>query len=289
MARSLDFGESADNVGQLSKGSNTPCNSIVLVRHYAGKQISTHVLPTAATAFGRSSEREVCLRVEPTDLPANREKTFHISINHCLLRYIGDRVEIIDTHSTNGTSLKSVGRLQPGLAVPVSDGDVIAVADALSLQVEFGKRSNPLPPDESMVSQLDAKKDDAEWLNDHLVGREKPGILDYVRLRRLDNLPEEEYVLLFGVGNVGHSGAALILLDPDAATLPHVRALDLGDTAPDCPAGLFWAARALHIQCNLADQVRINGTAISAGEDRVLSGGETIEVLGQTIQVVAKP
>jgi hypothetical protein len=227
--------------------------------------------------------------VEPTDGPANREKTFHISINHCMLRYVGDGVQIIDAHSTNGTSLKSVGRLQPGLAVPVSDGDVIALADALTLQVEFCRRSKPLPPDDSMAAQLDAKKDDAAWLNDHLIGRDKPGILDYVRLRRLDNVPEEEYVLLFGVGNLGHSGAALIRLDPDAATQPHVRTLDLGDGVPDDPAGLYWAGNALHVQCNVADQVRINGTAISAGEDRVLSGGETIEVLGQTIQVGAKP
>ncbi|MGA2032970.1 MAG: FHA domain-containing protein [Thermoguttaceae bacterium] len=289
MARSLDFGESTENVGQQAKGPSAPCNGIWLVRHCAGKQITTHVLPTAVAAFGRSSDREVCLRVEPTDLPANREKTFHISINHGLLRYIGDRVEIIDTHSTNGTSLKSVGRLQPGLAVPLSDGDVISVADALTLQVEFGRRSKPLPPDDGMAAQLDAKKDDAEWLNDHLIGREKPGILDYVRLRRLDNFSEEEYVLLFGGGNIGHSGAPLIPLDADAVALPHVRTLDLGDAAPDYPAALYWAGKAIHLLCNVADQVRINGTAISAGEDRVLSGGETIEVLGQSIQVVAMP
>lgn len=288
MARSLDFGESTDNAGQIAKGSSTPRNGVILVRHYAGRQISTHLLPKAVVSVGRSSERDVCLRVEPTDLPANREKTFHISVNHCLLRYIGDRVEIIDNHSTNGTSLKSVGRLQPGLAVPVSDGDVIVVADALSLQVEFGKRTNPLPLGESVVAQLDAKKDDAEWLNDNLIGREKPGVLDYVRLRRLDNLAEEEYVLLFGVGNVGHSGAPLIPLDADAATLPHVRTLDLGDTPPDCPAGLYWTGNTLHLQCNVADQVRLNGTAMSAGEDTVLCGGETIEVLGQSIHVNVK-
>jgi hypothetical protein len=139
-----------------------------------------------------------------------------------------------------------------------------------------------------MAAQLDAKKDDVEWLNDHLIGREKPGILDYVRLRRLDNLPEEEYVLLFGVGNIGRSGTPLIPLDADAAALPHVRTLDLGDTPPDYPAGVYWAGKALHIHCNLADQVRINGTAVSAGEDKVLSGGETIEVLGQSIKVAAQ-
>ena len=289
MARSLDFGESAESVGQLAKGPSALGDCITMLRHYAGKQISTHVLPTAVAAFGRSSEREVCLRVEPTDLPANREKTFHISINHCLLRYIGDRVEIIDTHSTNGTSLKSVGRLQPGLAVPVSDGEVIALADALTLQVEFCRRSKPLPPDDSMVAQLDVKKDDAQWLNDHLIGREKPGILDYVRLAASTIFPRRSTSCFSGSAISGTLAHALIRLDPDAATQPHVRTLDLGDGVPDDPAGLYWAGNALHVQCNVADQVRINGTAISAGEDRVLSGGETIEVLGQTIQVVAKP
>lgn len=289
VTRSLDFGESVDQSGQAGKALNTPCPRVVFARYYEGKQISTHLLATTVATFGRSSERDVCLRVEPADTPANREKTFHISINHCILRYVGDGVEIIDTHSTNGTSLKSVGRLQPGLAVPVSDGDVITLADALALQVEFGRRRNPLRIDDDMASQIRQNKEDAIWLSDHLVGREKPGVLDYVRLRRIDNLAEEEYVLLFGVGSIDHSGTALVPLEPDVATKPGVRALDLGDTTPDYPAALYWAGKALHLQCNAADQVRINETVISAGEDRVLSGGETIEVLGQTVQVVARP
>ena len=288
MTRSLDFGDSVGNSAQAAKPVSASCARVVLVRHYGGRQISTHLLASSVATFGRSSDRDVCLRIEPTDIPINREKTFHISINHCMLRYVGEGVEIIDTHSTNGTSLKSVGRLQPSLAVPVVDGDVITVADTLALQVELGRRSNPLRATDDLISQIGQNKNDVKWLNEHLVGHREPGVLDYVRLRRIDNHAEEEYVLLFGVGSIDHSGSALIRLEPDAAMKSGVRAIDLGDTAPEYPAGFHWVSGVLHVQCNVSKQLHINDIEISEGDDRALHGGETIEVCGQCIHVTVR-
>jgi hypothetical protein len=197
-------------------------------------------------------------------------------------------MEIIDNHSTNGTRLKSIGQLQPGLAVPLQDRDIVTVADVLNLQVEFGRRYRPVTIEDDEVSQIRLKQDDITWLSQHLIGSDRPGILDYLRLRRIDNVPEEEYVLLFGLGSVGHSGTALIPLGPDATTKPGVRALDLGDTTPDYPAAFHWADGALRLKCYVADQVHVDGTAVGAGEDMALADGETIEVLGQQIQVITK-
>jgi pSer/pThr/pTyr-binding forkhead associated (FHA) protein len=225
----------------------------------------------------------------PTSVPENAEKTRQISSLHFLLRYIGDRLQVIDKGSTNGTSLSSQGAIQPNTAADLKDGDRITVAEVLNLAVDFVERAPSAALDEGIRAEIAAHLEDADWLAQRLVGPSKPGFLDFARLRRIDNLPEEEYVLLFGVGIVGSSSRALISVEAEAATRPAVRALDLGDTTPDYPAAFHWRDGALHLRSNVANQVRVNGTAMSAGEERALSGGEIIEVFGKRVEVTVKP
>jgi hypothetical protein len=195
-------------------------------------------------------------------------------------------VEIIDTHSTNGTKVGSVGRLRPGIAAAVADGDIITVGDALTLQVEFGWRSNPLRIDGETAWEIEQHKDDSEWLNDRLVGRGMPGILNYIRLRRLDNLVEEEYVLLFGMGIVGHFGSPLIPLEGRIAEISDVVPIDPGSPS-DCSAELYWEGRRFHLRSHVSGQVRVGGTPVPVEQSQQLYGGEIVEVFGQVIQVGA--
>lgn len=285
MTRTLDLG----NSDEPEAGSRLPsCSAATLQWNHRGQMISTRLLGTPIAMFGRASDRDGCLRVCPTSIPENAEKTRQISGLHFLLRYTGDRLQVIDKGSTNGTLLSSRGPLQPNTAVDLQDGDRITVAEVLILAVEFVERAPSPTLDEGVRGEIAAHLEDADWLTQRLVGPSKPGFLDFARLRRVDNLPEEEYVLLFGTGTVGSSGRALITVDADTATRPAVRTLDLGDTTPDYPAAFHWADGVLHLQCCVADQVRINGTAVQAGEDRALTGDATIEVLGQNIQVNVK-
>jgi hypothetical protein len=170
----------------------------------------------------------------------------------------------------------------------LKDGDQLKVAEVLTLAIEFAERAQPATFDQNGRAEVAAHLDDSEWLAQRLVGPSKPGFLDFARLKRIDNLPEEEYVLLFGVGVVGSSSRALITVEAEAAARPAVRTLDLGDTTPDYPAAFYWAGGVLHLQCYVADHVRVNGAVLQAGEDRALNGGEAIEVFGQSIQVILK-
>ena len=70
--------------------------------------------------------------------------------------------------------------------------------------------------DEGVRGEIAAHLEDTDWLAQRLVGLSKPGFLDFARLRRIDNLPDEEYVLLFGVGVVGWSSRALITVEAEA-------------------------------------------------------------------------
>jgi hypothetical protein len=292
MARALDLGEPEQPTIQPTLQTGLParsCRAVTLVWNRQEKKVTTHVLGKAVASCGRASDRDVCLRVCPTSVPENAEKTRQISSLHILIRYIGDRLQVIDKGSTNGTLLSSAGALQPNIPADLKDGDKITIAEVLSLAVECVARAGDVPLDAKVRQEIASHLEDGDWLTQRLVGPSQPGLLDFARLRRIDNVPEEEYVLLFGVGAVGASDRALITTHAKAVAGPAVRTLDLGDAAPDYPAAFYWENGALRLRSNVADQVRVNGTAVPAGEQRILGGGETIEVLEQTIQVVAKP
>lgn len=291
MARKLDLGEPDEPAFQLTPESGSrpqSCSVATLVWNRHGQQVTTHLLGKAVATCGRASDRDVCLRVCPTSVPENAEKTREISSLHFLLRYIGDRLQVIDKGSTNGTTLASQGTLQPNIPAELKDGEKITVAEALSLVVECVERAPSSKLDDEDRREIAAHLENADWLAQRLVGASKPGVLQFARLRRVDNLAEEEYVLLFGTGTVGPSSRALITVSTETATRPAVRTLDLGDTTPDYPAAFYWEGGSLHLRSNVADQVRVNGTAVPAGDQRTLSGGEIIEVLGQSIQVAVR-
>lgn len=292
MARALDFGEPDDPAMQLKPESSSrlqSCSVATLSWNRQGQRIKTHILGKALVDCGRASDRDICLRICPTTAPENADKTRQISSLHFLVRYVGDRLQVIDKGSTNGTSLSSQGTLQPNVPADLKDGDRITVAEVLTLAVEFVARVPPVALDEEGRKKVAEHLEDADWLTERLIGLPQPGFLDFARLRRLGNLPEEEYVLLFGTGIVGSSKRAMITVDAETTARPAVRTLDLGDATPDYPAAFYWENGGIHIRSHTADQVRVNGAVVRLGEHRILSDGNTVEVIGQSIQISVKP
>jgi hypothetical protein len=196
--------------------------------------------------------------------------------------HLGDHVDVWDLHSTNGTSLKSSGQVNPGIPVRLEDGEEINVAGVLSLAVEFARRANynPLPPKD--LSEIEARAADLPWLNRRLLGKDAPGAFDFVRFRRLNNFVQEEYVMLFGKGTIGDGTDHLVSLASSCGQRGKARGLDLGEEAGSAAAYLH-NQDGRFVLAALREGVRVGGAAVPMGESVVLGDGTEIGVGDQKI------
>jgi len=158
-----------------------------------GNDRSLVLLATAVAECGRRSDADICLRVEPTSQPDNRDKTFRISSDHFSIRYLGDRVELVDRGSTNGTFVIGSKRLEPNLPITIESGLQISIAESLELSFEVASRITASRSSDDVVSELRDPASDSNWLRTHLIGDDKPGKIAFVRIRRVNNLQGAEY------------------------------------------------------------------------------------------------
>jgi hypothetical protein len=190
---------------------------------------------------GRLSSHPIVLRVLPTEETANADATRRISSHQFTLRYLGDRVEILDPGSSNGTILEPGGKLMHGVGHDLPDGAVIRVAGLLDLRAHLVRRRTPISI-EAIREKVTADKGDPNALADLLLGDEAPGMIDYIRLERLNNTPTLSHVVLFHGAWIGTTEDCLIRLPSSAAPSSPVvrrpRAFDFGDaTASDQRTG----------------------------------------------------
>jgi len=245
----------------------------------------THLLPLPVVTFGRESQRNVCLRVEPTSMPENAESTRQISKSHFVLRYLGNRVEVMDAGSSNGTSLRSLGPLSAEVPVAIGDHEQINVAGVLTLDVELVRRRTPQPLDEKTLASITERVNEGNWLAHQLVGPEKPGEIEFIRIGRGNNLPEREYVLLFGMGGIGPTTDALIRVGEPASAKSRSRGLDIGGTSAVCPASLFFDKGLLFLTCSGQERVVLGDRKLGENETCQLRPANVITILGEKISI----
>ena len=283
MTRGMDFGsDPAPQASQPADAEPSKPLRITLDWSKNGSRVTSRVVASTRATFGRASLQDFCLRVEPVSAQENKEKTNQISKSQFAVAHLGDHVDVWDLHSTNGTSLKSSGQVNPGIPVRLEDGEEINVAGVLSLAVEFARRANynPLPPKD--LSEIEARAADLPWLNRRLLGKDAPGAFDFVRFRRLNNFVQEEYVMLFGKGTIGDGTDHLVSLASSCGQRGKARGLDLGEEAGSAAAYLH-NQDGRFVLAALREGVRVGGAAVPMGESVVLGDGTEIGVGDQKI------
>jgi hypothetical protein len=273
MARNIDFGDVDGADGDEIADLNRPVRRKLTLRA-GGRDRTIWIFPFAVCSFGRASERDIPLRIQPTTDEENKRKTFQISALHFEIHYLGDSITITD-RSSNGVQLKSAGALVRGQPTELRADDEINVAGVLTLTAQVVSRRNPTPIEPDLKQRINSALADPARLSQLLVGPEAPGSIDFVRFRRLNNCPEEEYVVLFGEGLIDSSTEALIQLPKKVGT--GSRGLDLGGDDAGPVARLFWQDSDLMARVLRDDTVRLN--------DRELKEGDCIPIrLGDIVQ-----
>ena len=168
-----------------------------------------HLYFTAVLEAGRQTTKPLCLRVEPVTDPVNRDKSLAISSHHFTLRYLGDGVELIDPGSSNGTFVNRQ-RLNAGQPCWIQPGTSIWLADALELQLQPVPRRDAPADAADVCRAARTQADNPAWLQSKLIGADRPGWVSFLRIGRKNNLPQEEYALLFHAGGVGGGPEALV-------------------------------------------------------------------------------
>lgn len=234
------------------------------------------VLPMQCVSAGRDSTREICLRIHPTSEPSNREKTFRISSTQFRVEYHGEGLRISDPGSTNGTVLKSSGPLEKDRPVEIRKDDEISVAGVLNLELDLIPKSSPVPMNEDLSEQMKSRHQDSQWLQELLIGPDKPGLFEFARIRRIDNLPSEEYVLLFGKGRIGFTRDSLISLGAGTSPKPTTRGLDLGEAVPEALGVLYYKSGSLWLEGNAPGEIRIGNREVGRLMPVPLSNGDVV-------------
>jgi hypothetical protein len=233
------------------------------------------LLPFAVVEAGRHSAKNICLRLEPTDDAANLEKSRNISSHHLTIRYLGDGVELVDPGSVNGTFIgkEKLAANQPHKVEP---GMVVSVAEVLDLEFQPMMRKDAPEDKDGICKKAEANRNDAAWLQSHLIGVDKPGRIDFLRIRRRDNQPEQEYVLLFHSGLIGSEADALIRLEPSERT-PRRRVYDVGGDASLGGARLFVQDGRILIERRGSEPVALAGEPLKIAQPRpIVTPGELI-------------
>jgi hypothetical protein len=246
---------------------------------------SLHLLVRASVEAGRQSTRDLCLRVEPTSDPENYEKSKLVSSHHFSLRYVGNGVQFIDVDSTNG-SFNQGKRIGTNVSLLLVEKTLISLAEVLDLEFDPIRRTDVMDDSNGNCQAAAAHAADTAWLQANLVGAEKPGEIAFLRISRKNNLPSQQYVLLFHSGWIGSDDSSLLRVPVSEMTPRRKRAFDIGDAPSTDPARLLARDGAIWIERTGADEVRVGGEAIDAGQARALP--ENCElIVGKTTFVVA--
>lgn len=237
-----------------------------ILRRTDGHAMDVWIIPKSEVLWGRHSEMDVFVALEPFELPPgnppwqpplspaqeNYVRSTDLSRKpHFITRMNGGIVRIAD-RSKNGTWRESHGRLQrldEGVAVPLGHGDRLHLAGnardgsdpVLSLEVAFpglGHRSGQAieAPTNYARGQVPA-----------------PGAVVF---RRLNNCPEREYLLLSREATIGRN--------PDSAIVLH------GEGVDDLHAVLTLVEECLAIRRMGGGALKLNGMDLRMDEVRRL-------------------
>jgi hypothetical protein len=243
-----------------------------------------NILPIAVATAGRQSTRDLCLRFEPSTEKVNHEKSMKISSHHFSLRYVGTGVQFVDVGSTNGSIFDSK-RVQPNLPVLVDRQLLISVADILELVLEPVGRLGGLTMSNDLCEAASTNAGQPEWLQNEFIGVDKPGSIDFLRVKRVNNLPDTQYVLLYHSGRIGSSHDCLLPAFEFNATASRKRALDLGDAEiADSPARLLVRGKVIWLERTGNSVVTVSGKSLEVGQCCALAPGE-MTIAGMTYSV----
>jgi hypothetical protein len=281
MSRTIDFGEDQQPNEADGHLLRPPAKRKIRLRDEKQERL-IWLVSSPICSVGRGSEHDIVLRVQPTNLDENKRKTFQISALHFELLFSGESVTITD-RSSNGVQLKSAGALVRGQPTELRADDEINVAGVLTLTAQVVSRRNPTPIEPDLKQRINSALADPARLSQLLVGAEAPGSIDFVRIRRLNNCPEEEYVLLFGEGLIDSATEALIQLPKKVGT--GSRGLDLGGDDAGPVARLFWQNSDLMARVLRNDAVRLNDRELKEGDSVPLRSGDIVQTGTTTIVV----
>lgn len=283
----FDLGQN-EQQAPVSSLSETGSSVARITWSHEGREKSLALLTKAFVEVGRRSECDICLRLEPTSEPDNREKTFRISSNHFSLRYLGDCVELIDRGSTNGTFAGSSKRLEPNIPWKIEPGSQVSVAQVLDLAFEVIPRASVPSDTDGIVTQTHDRANEPQWLQEHLVGDDKPGKIAFLKVRRLNNLPDTEYAVLFHSAPIGAGEGSILRTEPSTGSSRRVRAFDFGDAISEDPARLLVRNGQLMIERTGSEEVTMDGTSLQPKTPVALQNGMTIIIAGTTFRAENK-
>lgn len=228
------------------------------------------VVTTAVATLGRNSTapgpgfmaNDVELRVEPISDPRNAAATQQISGHaHLTFRYDG-RDALLYDNSTHGTVVNRTLRLSRGESAPLVDRLDVRVAGVLDLLWETFRSATA--PDAALPCLSAGAPREA--LDAALLGFDRPGDLDAVRVRRPGNLGAElEHLIIIRQARIGCSPYDALQLRGPGVRERHARLL--------VDREQLWLER-------LANDgvVRLNGQPLEVGQRIGLQGSDLIDV-----------
>lgn len=242
----------------------------------------TVIVAKATVKLGRKSDCDICLRLEPIHLPANRDQTLRISSAHLHCRYLGNCVELLDTGSSNGTMLDG-RKLAPGESAVVAGTMNASLAGVMSLSFKAVPRRGGPADTNGVFSSAFSNQDTPQWLQAHLIGNEKPGMCDFLHIKRLNNMSEWEYVVLFHAGRIGPGADALIPLTmPTTKSFARVRVFDVGEQSVNDSAQILVKNGHLWLERIGKNEVLWNDRPLAVNSPAILSDKGSIGI-GQIV------
>jgi pSer/pThr/pTyr-binding forkhead associated (FHA) protein len=282
----FDLGGSDDNsAGNLP--ADRPAAQRLIVTWVEDSQEKTAIVMAQATIeAGRLSSNEICLRVEPASEPSNYEKSKTISKHHFSLRYIGGSIQFIDVGSASGSSVDGK-RVDANVPVLVDRNVTISIADVLQLQLNPIIRRDAPTGNNGVFQDAADHASDATWLQSNLVGADKPGEIDFLRITRKENLPNQQYLLLFHSGSFGSEDTSLFRVPVSEKTPRRKRAFDIGNSTSPDPARLLIREGVIWIERTGTDDVRVGDEQLGPGQSKRLP--ESCEVMVVNTRFVITP
>ena len=199
-------------------------------------------------SFGRSSDQDVCLRVEPTSDKENARQTGRISREHFRLRLDRNAVTIEDLNS-QGTQVDGK-RLQPGKPEKIADHSRIDVADVLQLTI------------------------------DPFASVENSSQIGCCLISRLNNLSAERYLWLIDHAKLGSREDSVVQIPAKGNTF-HL-GLDFGDQSDlPCEAVLSVQGKELFVESR-GEDVLHNDSVLAVGESKSVKPGHVLKLSDNT-------
>jgi pSer/pThr/pTyr-binding forkhead associated (FHA) protein len=282
----IDFG-AEDDVPARNPAAGAAAAQKLIVTWVEDSQEKTALLMAQAIVeAGRLSSKEICLRVEPASDPSNYERSKAISKHHFSLRYIGSAVQFVDVGSASGSSIdgKPVDANAPVL---VERNMTISVADVLRLELNPVIRTSAPTVNDGLFQDAAEHASDNNWLQSNLLGAEKPGGIDFLRITRKDNLPNHQYLLLFHSGSFGSEDTSLFRVPVSEKTPRRKRAFDIGNSTSPDPARLMIRDGVIWIERTGTDDVRVGDEQLAPGASKRLP--DNCEVVVANTRFVITP